>query len=185
MIYGERIRFRGVEKEDLPKYVEWLNDPEVIDGLGMFLPLSMGDETRWYEKTADLEPAAKPLVIEVRDGDNWRMVGTSSFMDIDWKNRLAEVGLFIGDKSLWNKGYGTDVMRLLFKHGFGSLNLNRIWLRVHADNPRAIRAYEKAGMTHEGHYRQGVYKNGVYVDVMLMSILKSEWEGKPSKQGGL
>jgi RimJ/RimL family protein N-acetyltransferase len=174
-----------VEKEDLPKYVEWLNDPDVIDGLGMFLPLSNDDEARWFEKVSSFEPAAKPLVIEVRDGDNWRMAGTSSFMGIDWKNRLAEVGLFIGDKSLWNKGYGTDVMRLLFKHGFGSLNLNRIWLRVHADNPRAIRAYEKAGMTHEGRYRQGVYKNGVYVDVMLMSILKSEWEGMQSKQGGL
>ena len=52
MIYGERIRLRGVEKEDLPKFVEWLNDPEVVDGLGMYLPLSSGDENRWYEEIA-------------------------------------------------------------------------------------------------------------------------------------
>jgi len=178
MIYGERVRLRGVEKEDLPKFVIWLNDPEVIDGLGLYLPLSMGDETRWYEKSADLEPAAKPLVIEIRDGEGWRMAGTCSFMGLDWKNRLAEVGLFIGDKSLWDKGYGTDVMRLLFKHGFATLNLNRIWLRVHADNPRAIRAYEKAGLTHEGRYREGIYKKGAFADVMLMSILKPEWDRK-------
>ena len=185
MIYGERVRFRGVEKEDLPQFVIWLNDPEVIDGLGLFLPLTMDGETRWFEKMAALEPAEKPLVIEIRDGEGWRMVGNSGYMGIDWTSRVAEVGLFIGDKSIWNKGYGTDVMRLLFNHGFGSLNLNRIWLRVHADNPRAVRAYEKAGMTHEGRYRQGVYKKGLYVDVLLMSILKSEWDAIQAKQGGL
>jgi diamine N-acetyltransferase len=185
MIYGGRVRLRGVEKEDLPQFVIWLNDPEVIEGLGMFLPLSNGDEARWFDKVAGLEPAEKPLVIEIRDGEGWRMVGNSGFMGIDWASRVAEVGLFIGDKSIWNKGYGTEVMRLLFKHGFGSLNLNRIWLRVHADNLRAVRAYEKAGMTHEGSYRQGVYKKGAYVDVLVMSILKSEWAAIQAKQGEL
>ena len=185
MIYGDRIRLRGVEKEDLPKFVAWLNDPEVVDGLGMFLPLSSGDETKWYEGVASLEPAEKPMVIEVRDGDSWRLVGNSSFMGIDWKDRLAEVGLFIGDKSIWDKGYGSEVMQLLFKHGFGTLNLNRIWLRVHDDNPRAVRVYEKVGMTHEGCYRQGVYKKGVFVDVLVMSILKSEWDALWVKQGDL
>jgi RimJ/RimL family protein N-acetyltransferase len=185
MIYGERIRLRGVEKEDLPKFIAWLNDPEVVDGLGMFLPLSSGDENKWYEGVASLEPAEKPLVIEVRDGDGWRLVGNSSFMGFEWKNRLAEVGLFIGDKSIWDKGYGTEVMLLLFKHGFETLNLNRIWLRVHDDNPRAVRVYEKVGMTHEGCYRQGVYKKGVFVDVLIMSILKSEWDALRAKQGDL
>ena len=84
--------------------------------------------------------------------------------------------MFIGDKSIWDKGYGSEVMRLLFQHGFATLNLNRIWLRVHADNPRAVRVYEKVGMTHEGCYRQGIYKKGAFVDVLLMSILRSEWE---------
>ena len=176
MIYGERIRLRGVEKEDLPLFVAWLNDPEVVDGLGLFLPLSSSDENRWFESITAHEPAEKPLVIEVQDGESWRMVGNSSFMGIEWTSRVAEVGLFIGDKSLWNKGYGTDVMRLVLKHGFETLNLNRIWLRVHADNPRAVRVYEKIGMAHEGCYRQGVYKKGVYVDVLLMSMLKSEWD---------
>lgn len=175
MIYGERIRLRGVEREDLPQFVTWLNDPEVVDGLSMFLPLSMADEIKWFEGVAALEPAVKPLVIEILDREGWRMVGNSGFMGFEWTNRAAEVGIFIGDRSIWNMGYGTEVMRLLLRHGFETLNLNRIWLRVHADNPRAIRAYEKAGLVHEGRYRQGVYKKGAFVDVMLMSILKSEW----------
>jgi RimJ/RimL family protein N-acetyltransferase len=46
---------------------------------------------------------------------------------------------------------------------------------VHADNPRAIRSYEKVGFKHEGRYRQGVYKKGKYIDVLLMSVLREEW----------
>jgi diamine N-acetyltransferase len=181
MIYGERIRLRGVEKADLPQFVDWLNDPEVVDGLGMFLPLSLADEEKWFEKATEHEPAEKPLVIDILDGEKWRMVGSSSLFGIDWTNRFAEVGIVIGDKSVWNKGYGTETMRLLIKHGFETLNLNRIWLRVNADNPRAISSYEKAGFTHEGRYRQGTYKQGKYVDILLMSILRDEWNASKSK----
>jgi RimJ/RimL family protein N-acetyltransferase len=68
-------------------------------------------------------------------------------------------------------------MKLFVQHGFENLNLNRIWLRVFETNPRAIRSYEKAGFIHEGKYRQGQYLEGKYVDVMIMSVLQSEWQG--------
>jgi diamine N-acetyltransferase len=181
MIYGERIRLRGVERADLPRFVEWLNDPEVVDGLGMFLPLSMADEEKWFDKAGEREPAEKPLVIDIRDGDSWRMIGTCSLFGIEWSSRFAEVGIFIGDKSIWNKGYGTETMHVLVRHGFETLNLNRIWLRVHADNLRAVRSYEKVGFIHEGRYRQGVYKHGKYIDDLLMSILRDEWIASESK----
>jgi hypothetical protein len=81
------------------------------------------------------------------------------------------VGIFIGEKTLWNKGYGTEAMRLLLRHGFETLNLNRICLRVFETNPRAVRSYEKAGFMLEGRERQGMYKDGQYIDVLMMSIL--------------
>jgi RimJ/RimL family protein N-acetyltransferase len=87
------------------------------------------------------------------------------------------VGIFIGEKSLWNQGYGTEVMKLLLKHGFHTLNLNRIALEVYENNPRAVRSYEKAGFVHEGCKRQGMYKDGHYIDILLMSVLRSEWQG--------
>ena len=68
-------------------------------------------------------------------------------------------------------------MRLICKHGFETLNLNRIWLRVFETNQRAIRVYEKAGFTIEGRYREGQFLRGKYVDVMIMSVLHSEWVG--------
>ena len=74
------------------------------------------------------------------------------------------MGLFIGDKSCWNKGYGTEVMRLLLRSGFETLNLNRIFLRVDEANKGGIRAYEKAGFVHEGRLRQAVFRDGEYRD---------------------
>jgi RimJ/RimL family protein N-acetyltransferase len=80
----------------------------------------------------------------------------------------------IGDKTCWNQGYGTESVRLLCQHGFNTLNLNRIFLHVFESNPRAIRAYEKAGFTLEGRERQAEYKDGKFIDVLRMSLLKSE-----------
>ena len=101
-------------------------------------------------------------------------------MIINWTIRSAEVGIFIGEKSCWNKGYGAEVMSLLLKFGFNNLNLNRTYLRVDDANKGGIRAYEKAGFVHEGRFRQATFQNGEYGDVLLMSVLRTEWN--PKKQ---
>jgi RimJ/RimL family protein N-acetyltransferase len=178
MIYGERIRLRHVEKADLPTFVEWLNDPEVIENLMMVLPMSTAEEERWFEKLADQPPEEQPLVIEMKTAQGWRMIGNSAFHKIEWKNRSAEIGIVIGDKSIWNQGYGTEAVRLLLRHGFGTLNLNRIFLRVFEPNKRAIRAYEKAGFVLEGRLRQARYKSGQYQDEFIMGVLRSEWDAR-------
>ncbi|MCJ7435442.1 MAG: GNAT family N-acetyltransferase, partial [Anaerolineales bacterium] len=76
----------------------------------------------------------------------------------------------------WNQGLGTEAMTLLLRIGFETLNLNRIFLRVYADNSRAVRSYEKAGFILEGTLRQAVYKKGRYEDLHIMSVLRSEWD---------
>jgi RimJ/RimL family protein N-acetyltransferase len=177
MIYGKRIRFRAPERSDLPQYVIWLNDPEVRRGLSLFLPLSQEDEEKWFENMLASPAVEHPFALEVQDGEAWVHIGNCGFHAVDWRCRSSEVGIFIGDKGYWNHGYGTEAMQLLLKHGFETLNLNRIFLRVFENNPRAVRSYEKAGFRHEGRFRQGEYQEGGYVDVLFMSVLRSEWEG--------
>jgi RimJ/RimL family protein N-acetyltransferase len=176
MIYGKRIRLRAVSREDLPKFVEWLNDPEVIAGLMVRIPFSLEDEQQWFDSLSKLPQAERPLVIEIQDGETWRMIGNTSFHAISNIDRAAEFGIMIGDKSVWNQGYGREATWLMLQHGFENLNLHRIYLRVYESNPRAIRAYEKAGYVREGRMRQAIYKNGQYQDVLLMSVLRSEWD---------
>ena len=176
IVYGERLRLRRVERDDVRKYHEWVNDPEVTEGLTLFLPMSIEDEERWYQNTLNRDMQERPFSIEVRDGDGWRLIGNCSFFDIEREVRCGEIGIMIGDKSMWNQGLGTEAMTLLLRIGFETLNLNRVFLRVYADNLRAIRSYEKAGFVLEGTLRQAVYKNGRYEDVHIMSVLRSEWD---------
>ncbi len=180
MIYGKHIRLRRDERGDLPKFVEWLNDPEVRRFISMNLPISQANEEGWFENTLKRPPEEQPFAIEIKDGEGWRLVGNCGFFDIDRRIHSAEVGILIGDKSCWNKGYGTEVMRLLLEFGFGTMNLNRIYLRVDAANKGGIRAYEKAGFVHEGRFRQGTYREGRYEDMLFMSALRSEW--KPEEE---
>lgn len=181
IIYGKRIRLRAVEREDVKKYFEWVNDPEVTFGLSLYLPMSMTDEEKWFERASNRAPDEKPFAIEVRAGDDWRLIGNCTFFDIDSVAHAAEIGIMIGDKSLWNQGLGTETMGLLLRHGFETLNLNRIMLKVYADNPRAIRTYEKAGFKHEGALREAKFKHGRYDDVHIMSVLRREWDARKTE----
>lgn len=176
MIYGKRIRLRAPERSDIPRFTAWLNDPEVTAGLSLMLPMSAASEENWFDAMMKSPNAEHPLVIEIQEDEGWKAVGNVSFMNIDQRNRSAEIGVFIGEKSCWNHGYGTDTMHLMIKHGFESLNLHRIFLRVFETNPRAIRSYEKAGFVHEGRFRQAEFRNGKYIDVLFMSVLRPEWQ---------
>ncbi|HUH98604.1 MAG TPA: GNAT family protein [Anaerolineales bacterium] len=182
MIYGKRIRLRGVEKIDIPRSFEWINDPEVNDGLAIYLPMSLQDEEQWFERISQRDQAEKPMAIELREGEGWRLIGNCGVFNIEWMHRAAELGIMIGDKTVWNKGYGTEIMQLLLQHGFETLNLNRIYLRVYSTNPRAIRAYQKAGFVLEGTLRQAAYRHGKYADVHVMSVLRSEWNSNEAKK---
>ena len=176
MIYGERVRLRHVEREDLPQFMEWLNDPEVSRGLSIHIPLSMDEEESWYEQVLKSPNEERPLCIEAKHEDGWKLIGNSGLFPVDWRNRNAEFGIFIGDRTEWNQGYGTEAVKLILEHGFSTLNLHRIFLRVFADNQRAIRVYEKIGFVHEGRHRQAEFHGSQYHDILFMSMLRSEWE---------
>jgi diamine N-acetyltransferase len=181
MIYGKRIRLRRDERSDLPKFVEWLNDPEVRRFLLVDLPISQAYEEGWFENMLKLPPEEQPFAIEIKQGKGWRLIGNCGFFEINQRVHSCELGIFIGDKSCWNKGYGTEVMQTMLSLGFGTLNLNRIFLRVDAGNVGGIRAYEKAGFVHEGRFRQGTYREGHFEDMLFMSVLRSEWN--PGEDG--
>lgn len=179
MIRGERVRLRAIEKADLPAFVRWLNDPEIRQGISLNRPISLDEEEEWFADLLKKPQQERPLAIEIQpdpDKEEWAFVGNCGLFDIDWESRSAEIGIHIGEKKYWDQGFGTRVMRLVCKHAFGDLNLHRVWLRVFETNQRAIRAYEKAGFTQEGRFREGKHLDGKYVDVLIMSVLRPEWQ---------
>jgi RimJ/RimL family protein N-acetyltransferase len=178
MLFSERLRLRAIEREDLPRFVTWFNDPEVTRGLLRFLPLSLIQEEKWFENQLQQPEETQPLAIEVRSQGAWRHIGAIGFHQIDWRNRSGDIGIVIGEKSCWNQGYGTEATGLLIKHGFDTLNLHRISLRVFENNRRAIKCYEKLGFVVEGRLRHAMYREGRYLDEILMSILRPEWQAR-------
>jgi diamine N-acetyltransferase len=176
MISSKRLRLRAGEREDIPRWVDWLNDQEVTQYLLMNLPLSRADEEGWFDRMLKGPLPEHVLVIEAQTDSGWKPIGNTAFGDIDSVNRNAEVGIFIGEKEYWGRGYGRETMKLMLRHGFNTLNLHRIYLRVYEYNLRGIRAYEHAGFVQEGRLRQDVFRNGRYYDVIIMSVLRTEWQ---------
>lgn len=170
------LRLRAIERSDIPRFVRWLNDPEVTEFLLISHPLSTDMEEKWYENQLQNDPASgQVMAIEVLVGDAWLHIGNTGLHDVNQISRYAEFGIFIGEKDYWNRGYGSMATNLILRYGFETLNLNRIYLHVYQNNLRGISSYEKAGFVKEGVLRQGVYKNGRYLDLIVMAMLKSEW----------
>ena len=104
-----------------------------------------------------------------------QLIGNCSLFRIDPVHRCATLGIVIGDKQQWSKGYGTEATRILVDVGIRTLNLNRIDLDVHEFNERGLRCYEKIGFVKEGEFREAVYADGLYYNTIRMGMLRDEW----------
>lgn len=129
----------------------------------------------WIEKMyLGQDPTMINFFIRTLAGDH--LIGFIGLDGIRWNHGDAFVGIGLGEREYWGKGYGTDAMRVLLRFAFEELNLHRVSLTVFEYNPRAIRSYEKAGFTVEGRVREFVHRGGQRWDMICMGILRREWE---------
>lgn len=187
IIRGERVYLRPSERADLPNFVRWLNDPDVLRNLAMRVPMSLAAEEAWFERMLEAQGRTDfHFVICLLEDD--RPIGTVGLHRVDRANGSAEFGIAIGEKAEWGKGYGTDALRAICDFGFGELRLERIALEYYAGNDRGRRSYEKAGFVHEATRRHARFARGEYVDVHVMSLLREEWAAAHAapadRQGG-
>lgn len=172
MLKSRRLFLRAVERDDLLRYVEWINDPEIIQHLLIYLPMSLDDETDWYERQRQ-DPTTQNFAIVLNDGE--RHIGSIGLMQINRKDQNAELGIMIGDKTAWGQGYGQEAIEQLLIFAFNQMNLHRIYLRVDADHASAIRCYERCGFIKEGRLREAIFYNGHFEDQIVMGVLRSEY----------
>jgi RimJ/RimL family protein N-acetyltransferase len=174
MLKGDRVILGPVKREYIDSYLKWLNDPEITQFLSMFLPLTRMMEEDWIENLKNRNDTIA-FAILILENDAEKLIGNCGLHAIDWKNRVCEVGIMIGEKEYQSKGYGTEAMEVLLDYGFKTVNLNRIQLRVYEFNSRAINSYKKIGFVEEGRMRQAIFINGEYHDIFIMSFLQEEW----------
>ena len=177
MIYGKKTRLRRIEREDIPTFVRWFNDPEVRTFLLVNSPISHAQEEKWFERKLE-EKDSELFAIETLDGTH---IGNIGLHDINWTHRQAEMGIVIGEKEYWSRGFGSDAIRTLLTFAFDEMNLHRIFLKVYEDNERAIRSYKKCGFRLEGTLREAIFRKGTYYDEHIMGILRSEFANRQNQ----
>jgi diamine N-acetyltransferase len=173
MIVGERIRLRAIEYEDLPMLVEWRNNPQVNRFFFEHEPLSLVMQREWFERSLQRKDEKFWIVETI---DEAEPIGTVALVNIDWRNRKAEVGrVLIYPQEYRGSGYGIELMSLVLKFGFEHLNLNRLYCEVFADNRAALALYGRMGFREEGQFRKHIYRDGHYEDVIYLACLRDDY----------
>ena len=179
MIEGERVRLRKIERKDLPLLHGWLNDRDLM-AWARFSPdhmISLSALEKEFEKElAGEESNQVHFIVEERETS--RPIGWCVMRTWDRKHVSTNVGIGLGEKDLWGKGYGTEAMRLLLEIVFDHEGWHRAELWTLAENERAIRSFEKCGFRTAGREREATFYSGAYHDIVLMEQLKSEWDAR-------
>lgn len=184
MLKSERVTLRGIRRDDLLRLWEFNNDPEVELAGGGDPPIPQSLE----RLEAEFEENAKK---GGRDGTNFAIeadgkfigqCGLYGFDDFKGVPHRCDLGIAIGDKDYWGRGYGREALGLLVDYAFTHWNMQRVGLQVMATNDRAIRAYRAVGFVEEGRLRRHAWSNGNYVDSVCMSILREEWQARKNTE---
>lgn len=166
---------REVNRQDMNTINKWRNKKELIDTLcAPYRYINFEVDQAWFDDYMKSRNGTVRCAI-VNDNDNNAILGLVSLTSINSINKTSSLHIMIGDKSNQEKGIGTFAVRELIKHAFSNLNLHRIELGVLNYNTRAIHLYEKIGFKKEGIKRQAVFKNGDYHDLIIMGLLKDEF----------
>ncbi|MEX0749816.1 MAG: GNAT family protein [Dehalococcoidia bacterium] len=175
MIEGKLINLRAIDLSDVDRYLAWFNDPEVTRYLQRRYQMSRLAEETWLRERGTQQMSygsGGNFAIETKDGVH---IGSVGFHYVNPENRKATLGITIGDKEYWSKGYGTDAMLTMLRFGFEEMNLRRIDLSVDEDNERAIACYRRCGFVEEGRLREERYSRGTYRDQLWMGVLREEF----------
>lgn len=178
---GKLIELKPFERHHIAKLVEWRNDPEVAywsaGGEPEFELITAEEAENFF--SSNVKNASKldsyMFAIYTLKGEH---IGVADYRDVERIKRSCTIGVMIGEKDYWGKGYGTDAIRVLTEYLFNGLNIRRIQLDTWSGNERAVKAYRKCGFTEEGRLRENEYVKGKFYDTIIMGLLRSQWENR-------
>ena len=181
IVPADRIFLSHVRRSDLPLYAQWFADLELTAYLGAVGVAFMPEhEEQWYNSVVESKSVTTFAIIVRKDQ---RVIGSVSLMKINERHGTAELGIAIGDKTAWNRGYGSEAVRLMTDYGLTFCGLHTIHLWHVAFNERGHRAYLKAGFKEAGRIREAYLFDGQRFDSVLMDCTRADLG--PSKLRGI
>lgn len=176
MISGELCNLRAVERHDTLIIHRWYDDPALMQGWGWSaVARSLESVARDVEAWLALEgtlgrPAA--LIAETLEGDPVGLV----LLHVDRPEaRSVELSLLVGESSRWGQGLGGDILNTTLDACFAAWGVHRVAVQVEEENARGLALYRGCGFREEGRLRQAAFHDGRHGDVLLFSLLASEW----------
>lgn len=176
MIFGESIYLRAIEPDkDIEKCFYWVNDNIVTQFYNILSPISREYESNWLKKASKHKHKnAVYLSIVIKETDQF--IGIASLSNIQPLHQIAKLGVMIGNRNFWNKGFELETIKLMCNYGFKHLNLNKIFVKILSINKDIIKIYEKANFKIEGKLRKHQFVNGEFCDLIYLGILRKEFE---------
>jgi RimJ/RimL family protein N-acetyltransferase len=161
------------KREKFSEYVSWLNDQEttLFMSSGKF-PATM-DALPDYVASYEKNPCGMLLGIFLKSSK--KHIGNITLHQIDWRDRHGEIGIMIGDKKQWGKGYGKEAIALVLYHAFNKLNLHKVCAGFIDGNIGSQKAFAALGFKVEGVLREQFYLNNRYYDCCRVGLLKDEY----------
>jgi diamine N-acetyltransferase len=169
---GALVALGPLRREMIDLWLRWFNDLEMLRTLGSVDAATREAEERFYA-LATSDGQVNFAIFELASS---RPVGTCGLREVNQRQGTATFGISIGDRGAWNRGYGTEATRLLLDYAFHWLGLHNVLLSVFANNPRGVRAYEKAGFRVIGHRREAHKLGQQRMDEIFMDALASEFD---------
>ena len=170
---GDNIYLSPISFDDVEEYAEMVNDIKVSVGLGY---LSYTNIIDFESEKEFLISVKKEKMFAVRLLENDELLGNIGFNSLDIINRNGALGVLIGNPKYQRKGYGTEALKLILDYGFSFLNLRNISLSVFEYNEPAYNLYKKVGFKEAGRLRKAVEIMGKTYDVIIMDMLKEEFQ---------
>lgn len=170
---SEHIYLRKVVPDDVNEaYCRWMNESATNRFLeSRFYPHSIKTLSEYIiDKQGDNLNAFFAIIL--KDGD--RHIGNIKLGPVDSNHRLADIGILIGEKDCWGKGYALEAINLVVDYAFNALNLHKVTAGCYAPNKGAIRAFEKAGFVQEGVRKAHCFFEGKYVDDVLLGLVRPQ-----------
>lgn len=173
------VTIRKFKRDDIPKKVEWINNPDNNQYLHYDIPITISGTEKWFS-SHEGETNRYDAVIEA-DGIP---VGTIGLLEIDYINSKAEYYIAMGETAYKGKGVAKEATKLILEYGFDKINLNRIYLYTEVGNIDAQKLFERIGFMQEGLLRQDVLSHGKYTDRFAYGLLREEWVNCSDSEAG-
>ncbi len=171
---GERISLCPLRKKDAPLYVKWFNNAEITDNLALMRPMTLEREEEGLDRLLNSDPS-REFVVGIWLNEPWQLIGGVGLHGIDSRNQKAEPGIFIGDKSLWGHGHGSEALQLVIEYAFDTLNLHKLTIRYYGHNERAGKVYARLGFREVGRYTRHLFIRGSWQDEVFMELFREDF----------